>query len=195
MQHGFHGASDSLVCQSLQEWKKGEEICLNYGALPNSKLLMLYGFVLEQGTNTSDSVELWATMSPDAPDYALKTQILKRHNIDDRIPFEMRAGGLNANMLAALRIQRMGDDELPKAESAFEGEKLSEENEEMVLKSLEGALEGMLEGYATTLEQDMGMLDLWGSSLAKGSKAEVPVPRYDFINHHNIIIICISVSV
>jgi hypothetical protein len=24
----------------------------------------------------------------------------------------------------------------------------------------------------------MGMLDLWNSSLAKGSKAEVPVPKY-----------------
>jgi hypothetical protein len=70
-----------------------------------------------------------------------------------RVPFELRAGGVNSNLLAALRIQRMGDDEVPKAEAAFEGGKLSDENEGLVLKSMEGALEGMLEGYATTLEQ------------------------------------------
>jgi hypothetical protein len=37
----------------------------------------------------------------------------------------------------------------------------------------------LLESYDTTLEQDMGMLDLWGSSLAQGGKSsELPVPKY-----------------
>lgn len=146
MSHRFNPEADELQLISHQRWAAGQQVCINYGPLPNSRLLTLYGFVIPE--NPYHSVDIWAPMSPDAPDYLLKRQILQRHVIfDSQEPFSLTLDGLNEQLLACLRIQRMNDAELPKSHLAFQGMPLSDENEQQVLSALIEALKHMLEQY------------------------------------------------
>jgi hypothetical protein len=53
-------------------------------------LLRLYGFVVDN--NPFDSVEIWAPMSPDAPLYEYKLNVLAEHNISNETSFELNYG-------------------------------------------------------------------------------------------------------
>ncbi len=49
---------------ATKEWKAGEEIFINYGPMSNSRMLQLYGYVIEN--NENDAVELYTAMRPPA---------------------------------------------------------------------------------------------------------------------------------
>jgi hypothetical protein len=60
----------------------GEEIRLSYGNFPNEKLLLIYGFVLEQ--NPYDAVAIYAPFNPSDPLYVAKRRLLQgRCNVED----------------------------------------------------------------------------------------------------------------
>ena len=46
----------TVIRDKSQQFESGDEICLNYGLIPNSKLLMLYGFSLLDNTHCSIDV-------------------------------------------------------------------------------------------------------------------------------------------
>ena len=194
VQHGFDDTADAFVVQTLQSWEpgtRGGEVFINYGELSSSRMLMLYGFVLDHELNPHDSVQLWAAMQPQAPDYAIKRQILQRNGVDDQIPFELGADGEPPqNLLACLRVQQLNDEELPRAQLAFDGdggsERLSDRNEEQSLSLLSAALTSMLEAYATSGDADERLLAQWkapsGASEAGAADstvaADLPVPQF-----------------
>ncbi|OQS00279.1 hypothetical protein THRCLA_06065 [Thraustotheca clavata] len=159
MAHGFNPRSNCFVLQSHQYWEAGSQVFINYGALPNHKLLTLYGFVLPE--NPYDCVELWAPMSPDAPYYKRKMSFFESHGLGhhSRVPFELTTLGINEDLLAYLRIQRMEVEDLSSFEgSSFAYQPLGDENEKSTLTALIFALQQMLERFPTSIEEDEAIL-------------------------------------
>ncbi|OQR89500.1 hypothetical protein ACHHYP_06253 [Achlya hypogyna] len=159
MAHGFDPRTQAFVLQSHQYWAPGTQVFINYGALPNHKLLTLYGFVLAK--NPYDTVELWAPMSEDAPYYARKMAFISAHGLaqHSRQPFDLTTLGVNEELLAYLRIQRMDVAELSSFEgSSFAYEPLSDDNEKSTLTALIYALQQMLARYPTSIEEDEALL-------------------------------------
>ncbi|KDO34458.1 hypothetical protein SPRG_00522 [Saprolegnia parasitica CBS 223.65] len=159
MAHGFDPRTNSFVLQSHQYWAPGAQVFINYGALPNHKLLTLYGFVLEK--NAYDTVELWAPMSHDAPYYDRKMAFITAHGLAHhaRVPFDLTTLGVNEELLAYLRIQRMEVDELSSFEgSTFAYKALSNENEKSTLTALIFALQSMRDRFPTSIEDDDALL-------------------------------------
>jgi hypothetical protein len=78
-----HSSGDlSVFNGSDRSIEPGEEIRLSYGNFPNEKLLLIYGFVLEQ--NPYDAVAIYALLNPSDPLYVAKCRLLQvRCNIDD----------------------------------------------------------------------------------------------------------------
>lgn len=111
-----------------------KKIFFNYGNFPNHKLLRLYGFAIDN--NPFDTVEIWAPMSPEAPLYEYKVNVLAEHNISTDVPFELTYGKLCQPLLSALRVQRMEATEFVHLDEVFEGKPASKENETLVVKSL-----------------------------------------------------------
>lgn len=98
----------SLAIETQQGWKAGQEVMINYGPEPNSRLLMIYGFAIEN--NPYDCVDLWATLTPQAPDYDLKHACLKKHDVNhDTEAFKLTVESpVPAKLISALRVQVAG---------------------------------------------------------------------------------------
>ncbi|CAM9617005.1 unnamed protein product [Discosporangium mesarthrocarpum] len=144
--HGFQEANDCLHLVTLQAWEAGQEILISYGPMSNARLLLLHGFCLQD--NPFDCVELWATMSSDAPGYAVKSKVLEERGVhfSDR-PFKLTVQGFGDTLLPTLRVQRAEGVEIDSRtlEKAFLGEVLSRQNEQEVLEVLKNTLLSMLQ--------------------------------------------------
>lgn len=97
-------------------------------------------------------------MSPEAPLFQLKMEVLRKHNIQNEQSFELRNGKVPNELLATLRVQRIQPQEFSRIDRAFSNQIISEENELEVLEALIGALKGMLGAYPTTFEEDRQLL-------------------------------------
>ncbi|KAF0694091.1 Aste57867_15011 [Aphanomyces stellatus] len=162
MTHGFDPTTNSFVLRTHQHWSAGSQIFINYGALPNHKLLPLYGFVL--ASNPFDAVELYAPMGEDAPDFSRKLELLEDHGLAEHVagvPFELFADSVNDELLAYLRIQRLDGGDLRSAaveKSHFAFELVHDDNEKDALASLIYALQQMLDAFPTSIEEDLEAL-------------------------------------
>ena len=111
MEHGLRTVEEvggaALTVVARQTYKAGEEVFINYGPESNSRLCLIYGFVVEAagpgggggdadgaaagtvggtvaglaagaGVNPFDEVPLYAALTERAPNYALKQQVLRR---------------------------------------------------------------------------------------------------------------------
>jgi hypothetical protein len=78
-----HSSGDlSVFNGSDRPIETGEEIRLSYGNFPNEKLLLIYGFVLEQ--NPYDAVTIYAPLNPSDQLYVVKCRLLQgRCNVED----------------------------------------------------------------------------------------------------------------
>ena len=155
--HYFDDKDDQLHLYSRDAWTLGSEIFLNYGHVSNSRLLMLYGFVIPD--NEFDTVDVYAQMSENAPDYHLKLGTLTQLNINCREPFPMGKSGVPDNLRIALRIQfaEPGTSEVANMLHAATGP-LSPSNEDRVADALVAAFESMLALYETSLAEDDALL-------------------------------------
>ena len=169
-QHSFVDAADALELRVGVACPSGEQVMINYGPVGNSKFLTFYGFALAD--NPYDSVDVWATMSPQAPDYAIKRQVLKQAKCDDSKPFLLTAQreedglvsswadgrpierGVPSALIGCLRVQRMTDAEMSVAPLAFD-EQLSESNENGVKGALASAFSDMLAAYGDSTKADL----------------------------------------
>ncbi|CAK4068851.1 unnamed protein product [Aphanomyces euteiches] len=157
MTHGFDPSTNSFVLRSHLHWSSGSQVFINYGALPNHKLLTLYGFVL--ASNPFDSVELWAPMGEDAPYYNRKIKLMEGHGLAEhaQAPFELHGDSVNDDLLAYLRIQRLDVADLSSVvveTPNFAFEPVHDENEKDTLTALIYALQQMLEAFPTSVEED-----------------------------------------
>jgi hypothetical protein len=108
-------------------------------------------------------------MSPEAPLYEVKMEVLKKNGVSNEQSFDLRNGKVPSELLGMLRVQRVDPVEFVDIERAFSNPPVSHRNEMLVLNSLIGALTSMLERYPTTLEEDRKILSD-RSSLDKSPK-------------------------
>ncbi|GMH78815.1 hypothetical protein TrST_g8149 [Triparma strigata] len=126
---------------------KDSEVTLNYGPLPNSKLLLFYGFSLPN--NAHDFAELFVPLNPDLALYSSKLELLKTLSPTylPSQPFQIKKGGaIPSTLLSLLRIMPLTDLEGVDATSP-----ISDSNELGVLSALEGALQGMSQAISGNL--------------------------------------------
>lgn len=136
---------------------------LNYGPLTNAKLLLFYGFSLEN--NDYDDAELYVPLNPDLPLYKEKLDLLKKLDAmyDSTKSFRIKKGEEIPNtLLALLRLMPLTSLENVNAE-----EVITSENEFGVLSALESALQSMSQIISGNLlvvgddrkkEEDAGMI-------------------------------------
>eukprot|EP01039_Chlorochromonas_danica_P000768 gene768-833_t len=168
--HQFRSHEDRFYLIAPKGCEEGQEVYLNYGPLPNSKLMMLYGFALL--TNTHHTVDLWASMDPKCSHYSLKMSLLKKAGIVVDQPFTLTGQGLPLNLLLFLRLQHLEGKELLASSSKKLLERLqhpiSVENEKRVLEVLDNVVRNMLAGYPRSLAEDKQKLEEWGLLSASG---------------------------
>jgi len=131
----------------------GAEVHLNYGAVQNSKLLLFYGFTLQQ--NEADFTEIFVPVPDEIPARAEKIKLLKAA-FPEFVPstaFKLVASGeLPPSLLPLLRILPLPSEELP-----MDVEKpISAKLELSALSALESALLGMSQNIAMSLLEVVG---------------------------------------
>lgn len=114
--HRYDPTTCSLQLVAAQGFEAGAEVVLNYGALGNGRLLMLYGFCIPPcAINTTNStvggptavitgnphniVDLYAPLPPDIPHYAEKRLLLQEWGIwpGEEGKFELHMWNTNNN--------------------------------------------------------------------------------------------------
>ena len=135
----------------------GEQVLISYAATSNARLLRLYGFVVEQ--NPFEFVEMYATMSPEADNFAAKVQLLVGGGVTELdAPHKLTSSDpLPASLLASIRIQRLSGGELADGAKAFSGP-VNAANEAATLAALGEGAQAMLASYPTKLGEDLTAL-------------------------------------
>lgn len=128
---------------------------INYGPVPNSRLLRLYGFVLSD--NPYDSYELVLQTSSLAPLYDHKRLFWQKGGLDAtcKIPLT-RDDPLPQPLLRYLRIQRMEEADFPPMTLQLANSidaKLNDGNEVQVLQFLLESIGSVLTGFAVPLKE------------------------------------------
>lgn len=151
--HIYDPQSDNLRILAEKDYSSGEQIFINYGAVPNNRLLRLYGFVIPK--NPHDSYDLVLTTHPLAPLYAQKVVLFSSAGLQVDSTFSLKVNDpLPLDVLRYLRIQRLSPSEMS-TEAAKRGAKdiISARNESEILKALIEACSDLLAGFGTSLEE------------------------------------------
>ena len=143
-----------------QEWNEGEEIYISYGLVPNSKLLMLYGFCIINNPNAC--VDLWASIDPTSPNYGSKLLALSKAGINPETDaFKLVANMLPTSLLTFIRIQE-ADVECMHLLLEAPNDPISKSLEQKVCDKLEAVILSLLARYKHSLDSDKERLRTWG---------------------------------
>jgi len=151
--HAFDPYSNCLRVLAGKNYKSGDQVFIYYGPVPNARLLRLYGFVIP--SNPNDSYEIVLTTHPLAPHYASKISLLAIADLAPNSTFSLTTTDpLPTAVLRYLRIQRATAAELALIAAApVARDRVSVRNEAEVLGALADALDGILSGFRTSLEE------------------------------------------
>jgi hypothetical protein len=170
--HGFDAKSNSFRITSTGDIAADSQMYINYGPLGNAKLLHVYGFTVPN--NPYDYVQLFLAMDPNAEIYEEKKKLLAARGIEPSPNFYLRLDDLDRfpiDILGTVRIQRLLEHDLDRAEYAFHPDHIiSEENEVHSLKALEEGLKAMFLAYPTPYDQDLELAE----AVNKGEKKPSP---------------------
>jgi hypothetical protein len=130
------------------------QVFINYGPVPNNRLLRLYGFVVPG--NPNDSYDLVLATHPMAPFFEQKHKLWVSAGLDSTSTVSLTlTDPLPSSVLRYLRIQRLNESDLavmvPQSDAAFE--KISDSNEVEVLRFLVESISSLLDGFGTQLEK------------------------------------------
>ncbi len=131
------------------------QVFINYGPVPNNRLLRLYGFVVP--CNPNDSYDLVLATHPMAPFFEQKHKLWVSAGLDSTSSVSLTlADPLPSSVLRYLRIQRLNESDLAvivphQSDAAFE--KISDSNEVEVLRFLVESISSLLDGFGTELEK------------------------------------------
>jgi len=129
------------------------EVLLNYGAIPNQRLVLFYGFAIDG--NSCDTADVYVPLSPAVPLYDEKARIMKDVYGWEEGPFRVdKSGNVPPALLGLLRLLPVENRKII-GECSSSGNNvsfISRENEEGGLKALEGALDGMSRAIKDNLE-------------------------------------------
>jgi hypothetical protein len=131
------------------------QVFINYGPVPNNRLLRLYGFVVPG--NPNDSYDLVLATHPMAPFFEQKHKFWVSAGLDSTSTVSLTlTDPLPSNVLRYLRIQRLNESNLAvmvSHPSDAASEKISDSNEVEVLRSLVESISSLLDGFVTQLEK------------------------------------------
>jgi hypothetical protein len=156
--HKFNAQTLSVDIVTNSETVPAGEVFLNYGALPNQRLLLFYGFSL--ANNPHDTADLFVPLSPEIPLYQRKLALLQRcfPKYVPNAALQIGCGGQIPDVLMALlRLMPIAsEEEMGLIEGRVGGEgkivpMLSQEIEMGALSALDGALTGMSQAIAVNL--------------------------------------------
>jgi len=129
-------------------------VFINYGPIPNNRLLRLYGFIIPG--NPNDSYDLVLATHPDAPLFEQKQKLWVSAGLDSTCTISLTlADPLPKNVLRYLRIQRSDRSDLAvmaalrQIEAA--DEKISHSNEVEILRFLVESFRHLLDSFGTPL--------------------------------------------
>jgi hypothetical protein len=129
----YNSSTESVQLVSSSPLKEGEECGAVYGLYPNSKLLLTYGFVLQD--NPHRSIDLWTRLTPSVSNHEKKQAILAKHSLTAEQTYDFK-GTIRPNyiapaLLATIRVIQATEEELEEEliERAFVGEMVSVRNE------------------------------------------------------------------
>ena len=131
------------------------QLFINYGPIPNNRLLRLYGFVVPG--NPYESYDLVLMTHPMAPFFEQKHKLWVSAGLDSTSTISLTpTDPLPRSVLRYLRIQRLHESELAiiaprQSEAAIE--KISDSNEVEVLRFLVESISDLLDGFGTQLEK------------------------------------------
>ncbi|CAG8640871.1 1935_t:CDS:2, partial [Scutellospora calospora] len=146
--HIYDPQLNRLQILAGKNYAVGEQVFINYGPVPNNRLLRLYGFILLD--NPYDSYDLVLTTHPQAPLYTQKVALLKSVGLQVNCSFPLKLSDpLPLGVLQYLRIQRLSSSEISTA-AARNGAKdiISARNEDEILRALEEACDNLLAGFS-----------------------------------------------
>ena len=132
-------------------WDIFSQVFINYGPLPNNRLLRLYGFVLS--SNPNDSYDIVLSTHPTAPFWEQKQKLWISAGLDSTCTISLTlTDPLPKNVLRYLRIQRLDESDLSVIQVDATDGIINESNEVKVLQILVDSFCGLLENFGTQLE-------------------------------------------
>ncbi|KAI4158586.1 MAG: hypothetical protein LQ342_007284 [Letrouitia transgressa] len=149
--HVYDASSGNLSVLAGKDYKVGDQVFINYGPLPNNRLLRLYGFVLSN--NPNDSYDIVLSTHPTAPFWEQKQKLWISAGLDSTCTISLTlTDPLPKNVLRYLRIQRLDESDLSVIQVNATDGIINESNEVEVLQFLVDSFCGLLENFGTHLE-------------------------------------------
>jgi len=153
--HVYDGLSGNLSVLAGKTYESGDQLFINYGSIPNNRLLRLYGFVVPG--NRNESYDLVLMTHPMAPFFEQKHKLWVSAGLDSTSTISLTlTDPLPRSVLRYLRIQRLHESELAiiaPHQSDAAVEKISDSNEVEVLRFLVESISDLLDGFETQLEK------------------------------------------
>ncbi|KAF2001546.1 SET domain-containing protein [Amniculicola lignicola CBS 123094] len=153
--HVYDVLSGDVSVLAGKDYELGDQVFINYGPIPNNRLLRLYGFVVPG--NPNDSYDLVLTTHPMAPFFEQKHKLWVSAGLDSTSTISLTlTDPLPSSVLRYLRIQRLHQSDLALIahhQSDVPVEKISDSNEMEVLRFLIESISGILDGFGTQLEK------------------------------------------
>lgn len=149
-------SSDIYIYSGASPIKAGSEVHLNYGPVPNSKLLLFYGFSIQD--NKEDFVDIYVPLQEGVPGREEKAKLLQETFPDfiPNAPFQLKSdGSLPCSLLSLLRVLPLPPSSLPSDVMV----PISAESEVSALSALEAALESMSQNVAISLLEVAGRIE------------------------------------
>lgn len=131
------------------------QVFINYGPMPNNRLLRLYGFVVPG--NPNDSYDLVLATHPTAPFFKQKQKLWASAGLDSTSTITLTfTDPLPKDVLRYLRVQRLDESDvavLALQQTNTTDAKISDSNEVEVLRFLVESIGGILNNFGTHVEK------------------------------------------
>ncbi|UKZ74036.1 hypothetical protein TrVFT333_001690 [Trichoderma virens FT-333] len=152
--HAYDPLSGNLSVLAGKDYAVGDQVSIFYGAIPNNRLLRLYGFVMPD--NPNDSYDLVLSTHPMAPYYEQKQKLWASAGLDSTSTISLSlTDPLPKNVIRYLRIQRLDESDLAAIalQKIDTNEKISDAKEVEVLRFLVESIGSLLDSFGTQLEK------------------------------------------
>ncbi|KAJ3560054.1 hypothetical protein NPX13_g9442 [Xylaria arbuscula] len=152
--HVHDASSKALSVIAGKEYEAGDQVFINYGPIPNNRLLRLYGFIIPG--NPNDSYDLVLATHPEAPFFQQKHKLWVSAGLDSTSTVALTfTDPLPKSVLRYLRIQRADESELAAIalHQVDATVRISDSNEIEVLKFLVESFCYLLDSFGTQVEK------------------------------------------